>query len=285
VTPGGPVIAPIGGATRVGAVLGWPVAHSASPALHNAAFRALGIDAVFVALPVAPADLPAAVRGLAALGMLGASVTVPHKQAIAALCDVLDPSAERVGAVNCLVLAGGRVVGHNTDAGGFTDALRGELERDPRGARAVLLGAGGAARAVAVALAEAGAARVDVVARAPGAVAWCAAHPWTAATLAALLPACDLLVDCTPVGLAREQRDQAGAVPAEVPIDLLPAGAAAVALSYGAQGSALLGRARVRGLAAMDGAAMLVHQGARAFTLWTGQPAPLAVMHAALAGR
>jgi len=273
-------VTPIGGGTRVGAVLGWPVAHSASPALHNAAFRALGIDAVFVALPVAPADLPAAVRGLRALGMLGASVTVPHKQAVAALCDRLDPSAERIGAVNCLVFDGG-VTGHNTDAGGFTDALRGELGREPRGARAILLGAGGAARAVAVALTGGGAA-VDVVARAPGAATWCAARPWTAESLRALLPSCDLLVDCTPVGLAREQE---GAVPAEVPIELLPGAAAVCALAYGAPGSALLARARARGLAAMDGAAMLVHQGARAFTLWTGRPAPLDVMHAAMSKR
>jgi shikimate dehydrogenase len=271
-------VSQVGGATRVGAVLGWPVAHSASPALHNAAFRALGIDAVFVALPVAPADLPAAVRGLRALGMLGASVTVPHKQAIVALCDRLDPSAERVGAVNCLVLDGG-VTGHNTDAGGFTDALRGELGREPAGARAVLLGAGGAARAVAVALTGSGAA-VQVIAR--SAATWCAARPWTADSLRELLPACDLLVDCTPVGLAREQ---AGAMPVDVPIDLLPAAAAVCALSYGAPGSALLARARARGLAAMDGAAMLVHQGARAFTLWTGRPAPLEVMHAAMAAR
>jgi shikimate dehydrogenase len=271
-------VSQVGGATRVGAVLGWPVAHSASPALHNAAFRALGIDAVFVALPVAPADLPAAVRGLRALGMLGASVTVPHKQAIVALCDRLDPSAERVGAVNCLVLDGG-VTGHNTDAGGFTDALRGELGREPAGARAVLLGAGGAARAVAVALTGSGAA-VQVIAR--SAPTWCAARPWTAGSLRELLPACDLLVDCTPVGLAREQ---AGAMPVDVPIDLLPAGAAVCALSYGAPGSALLAAARARGLAAMDGAAMLVHQGARAFTLWTGRPAPLEVMHAAMAAR
>jgi shikimate dehydrogenase len=271
-------VSDVGGATRVGAVLGWPVAHSASPALHNAAFRALGIDAVFVALPVAPADLPAAVRGLRALGMLGASVTVPHKQAIVALCDRLDPSAERVGAVNCLVLDGG-VTGHNTDAGGFTDALRGELGREPAGARAVLLGAGGAARAVAVALTGSGAA-VQVIAR--SAATWCAARPWTAESLRELLPACDLLVDCTPVGLAREQ---AGAMPVDVPIDLLPAAAAVCALSYGAPGSALLARARARGLAAMDGAAMLVHQGARAFTLWTGRPAPLEVMHAAMAAR
>jgi len=200
---------------------------------------------------------------------------VPHKQPVARLCDRLEPSAERVGAVNCLAFEDGRVIGHNTDADGFLDALRGELGREP-GGRAVLLGSGGAARAVAVALSGAGAS-VEVVARTPP--DWCAAHPWTAGALAALLPACDLLVDCTPVGLARAQE---GAVPAEVPIDLLPSGAAACALSYGAQGSALLARARARGLPVMDGAAMLVHQGARAFTLWTGRPAPLAVMHAAL---
>jgi shikimate dehydrogenase len=267
----------IGGATRVGAVLGFPVAHSASPALHNAAFRALGIDAVFVALPVAPADLAAAVRGLVALRFLGASVTVPHKQEAARLCDRLEPAAAHIGAVNCLVFDGGEVIGHNTDAGGFLDALA-ELGRQARGARAVLLGAGGAARAVAAALAGAGAA-VDVVARSPS--AWCAARPWSAEVLAELLPGCDLLVDCTPVGLAREQ---GGAVPAEVPIELLPAGAAVSALSYGAPGSALLARARARGLAGMDGAAMLVHQGARAFALWTGLEAPVDAMRAALAG-
>jgi shikimate dehydrogenase len=271
-TPPGTTIA---GATRVGAVLGWPVAHSASPALHNAAFRALAIDAVFVALPVEPPALPAAVRGLVALGMLGASVTIPHKQAVLALCDDIDGGAERVGAVNCLVLDGGRVIGHNTDAPGFTDALRGELGIDGRGARALLLGAGGAARAVAVALADAGA-DVDVVARSP--VAWCEARPWTAESLAALLPACDLLVDCTPVGLGRD-----AALPAPLPIERLPDTAACCALSYGAPGSPLLAAARARGLATMDGAAMLVHQGAHAFTLWTGRPAPLAVMRAAFA--
>jgi len=266
----------IGGATRVGAVLGWPVAHSASPALHNAAFAALAIDAVFVALAVPPPELPAAVRGLAALGVLGASVTVPHKQAVLALCDDVDPEAARIGAVNCLAFADRRITGHNTDAGGFLDALA-ELGRDPRGARAVLLGAGGAARAVAVALAGAGALTVDVVARAPAAVDWCAARRWTDAELAALLPTCDVLVDCTPVGLGRDQ-----SFPAEVSIDLLPPAAAVCALSYGPPGSTLVAAARARGLPAMDGGAMLVHQGARAFALWTGRPAPVDVMRAAL---
>jgi shikimate dehydrogenase len=266
----------IGGATRVGAVLGWPVAHSASPAMHNAAFLELGIDAVFVALAVPSDRLAEAVRGLPALGLLGASVTIPHKQALIALCDRLDPSAERAGAVNCLVFDDRLVVGHNTDAGGFLDALSGELGRDPRGARAVLLGAGGAARAVATALTGAGAA-VAVVARST--VAWCETRPWSEGELAALLPRCDLLIDCTPVGL---RRDQEAALPGRIPVELLPDGAAVVALSYGPPGSALLERARARGLAAMDGAAMLLHQGARAFTLWTGRPAPVAVMRAAL---
>ena len=111
----------IGGATRVGAVIGWPVEHSRSPALHNAAFAALGIDAVFVALAVAPADLGAALRGMAALGFLGASVTVPHKQAAMQLCDRLDAAAEAVGAVNCVAFAGDALVGHNTDAAGFAE--------------------------------------------------------------------------------------------------------------------------------------------------------------------
>jgi shikimate dehydrogenase len=142
-------------ATRIAAVLGWPVSHSKSPALHNAAFAAAGIDAVFVALPVPPAELAPVIRALAATGALGASVTIPHKEAALAACTRVDPLAARTGAVNCLVFAGGDVVGHNTDAGGFVDALA-EAGIAARG-RAVLLGGGGAARAVAAGLAAAGA--------------------------------------------------------------------------------------------------------------------------------
>ena len=261
----------IAGATRVAAVIGWPVDHSRSPALHNAAFAALGIDAVFVALPVAPAALPAALRGMAALGFLGASVTVPHKQACRELCDRLDPAAEAVGAVNCVVFAGDALVGHNTDAGGFIDALTGELGRDGRGARAVLLGAGGAARAVAHGLAEAGAAEVTVVARRPA--GWTPVSGWE--ELAGLAARCDLLVDCTSAALGGE------GYPAPPPVDRLPDGAAVVSLMYGRR-LPLLEEARARGLAAMDGAAMLLHQGARAFTLWTGRAAPVGAMRAAL---
>jgi shikimate dehydrogenase len=264
--------------TRIAAVLGWPVAHSKSPALHNAAFAATGVDAVFVALPTAPADLATVVRALAATGALGASVTIPHKEAVLAACTRVDPLAARCGAVNCLVFEGGDVVGHNTDAGGFVDALA-EADIDPwlgtRG-RAVLLGGGGAARAVAAGLSSAGT-DVTVVARRPDAVAWCRAEAWS--ELPGLLNGAALLVDCTSAGL-----DDAAdiALADTVPLDRLGTSAAVATLVYH-RPTELLRRAAERGLATTDGAAMLLHQGARAFTLWTGLPAPVDVMRAALA--
>ncbi len=267
----------VGARTRVGAVIGWPVEHSRSPALHNAAFAAASLDAVFVALAVAPGRAAHAVRGMAALGLLGASVTVPHKEAVIAACDRLDPSAEAVGAVNCLCFEDGAVIGHNTDAGGFVDAL-GELPAgNPAGRQAVLLGGGGAARAVAAGLREAGA-EIAVVARSPERVGWIEAVPWTAATLAQHLPGCDLLVDCTSAGLSA---DGEARLPAPIPVEALSPAAIVATLVYHRE-TALLAAARARGLATVDGAGMLVHQGARAFALWTGQPAPIDAMWRAL---
>lgn len=274
--------AAIRASTRVGAVIGAPVAHSRSPDLHNAAFAATGMDAVFVAWHVAPADLAAAVAGFRALGLLGASVTVPHKQAVAALCDRLAAPADAIGAVNCLVFersdAGVAVIGHNTDAGGFTDSLLHEAGFDPAGCRALLLGAGGAARAVHAGLRACGAARIDVVARRPEAVDWIAATPWTPEHLAGLAPACDLLVDCTSLSLAAETE---APLSTAVPLDRLPAHAVVVSLVYHRL-PALLAQAHARGLRTLDGAGMLVHQGARAFALWTGREPPVAAMKAAL---
>lgn len=266
----------IGASTRVAAVLGWPIAHSRSPALHNAAFQALGIDAVFIALEVAPLDLPAALRGMAVMRFLGASVTVPHKEQAEKLCDELDPGAQAAGAVNCVVFdQHAQLIGHNTDAPGFVDALDSQLGRSAAGARVVLLGAGGAARAVAAGLRDAGAAEIDVVTRKPEERSWCKARHFTAAELEAVLPRADLLVDCTSAGLSQAP------FPVAVPIGRLPDGAAVATLVYG-KSSPLLDAARARSLAAMDGAGMLVHQGARAFQLWTGRPAPLDAMWSAM---
>lgn len=263
--------------TRVAAVIGDPVEHSRSPALHNAAFAALGIDAVYTAARVAPADLEAALAGMGALGYLGASVTVPHKQAAAALCDRLEGAAAAVGAVNCVVFSEQGLIGHNTDAGGFTDALV-EAGVAVKGRRAVLLGGGGAARAVAAGLQDAGCAGVQIVARTPAKVSWTAAEPWTTATLAHALDGCELLVDCTSAALdpATER-----SLPAPIPLEQLGSAAVVCSLVYH-RTPALLADAEAQGLQTVDGAGMLVHQGARAFALWTGRSAPIEAMWAAM---
>jgi shikimate dehydrogenase len=266
--------------TRVGVVIGWPVAHSKSPAMHNAAFLATGVEAFFGARAVRPAELPRALEAFRDPRFIGVSVTVPHKEAVASLCDRVEPLATEIGAVNCLEIVDGReVVGHNTDAGGFVDSLRLDLGVEPAGLRAVLLGGGGAARAVAAGLRQAGAA-VEVVARTPAAAGWIAARPWTREALAETLPGCDLLVDCTSMGLDPAREDD---VPAPIPLEHLPPGAAVVTLVYHRE-TALLAAARRLGLPTLDGAGMLVYQGARAFRVWTGREPPIAAMWAALRG-
>jgi shikimate dehydrogenase len=259
-------------APRLAAVLGWPIAHSKSPAMLGAAFAATGIDAEMVAMGTPPEQLAATIDGLRKLPMLGASVTLPHKLATHALCDELSPGARAIGAVNCLALDRERLVGHNTDASGFVDAASAE-GIDLATARVVLLGAGGAARAVAYGAAEAGAI-VDVVAR--SACAWFAARPWS--ELGAALARADLLVDCTPAGL-----DAAGdaAFAAAIPLDALPKHARVATLVYHRRTS-LLERASALGHATLDGRAMLVHQAARAFTIWTARAAPVEIMTRAL---
>jgi shikimate dehydrogenase len=155
----------IGGATRVAAVLGFPVAHSLSPVIHNAAFAALDMDWIYVALQVEPANVPAAVAGLRALGFAGANVTMPHKEAVADAMDELSDDARRLRAVNTIELRGGLLVGHNTDAPGFARFLERDAGFDPAGRTALLFGAGGAARACALALARAGLTRIVVALR------------------------------------------------------------------------------------------------------------------------
>jgi shikimate dehydrogenase len=256
------------------AVLGWPVEHSKSPVMMNAAFAEVGIDATMIAMGVPPERLASTVTGLRTLPMLGASVTIPHKLAVAALCDELSPAARAIGAVNCLALDGARLVGHNTDSGGFVDgALAAGCALAQR--RVVLLGAGGAARAVAFGVSEAGA-MVDVVARDPARVAWTRARPWS--ELADAFAGADLVVDCTPAGLDGASD---GAFAAALPLDALPRAAWIATLIYH-RSTSLLERARRSGYSTFDGRAMLVHQGARAFVLWTGRPAPIAIMTRAL---
>lgn len=279
----------ISGTTRLAAVLGWPVEHSRSPAMLNAAFLADQIDAVMMPIGVPPEGLAAVVAGLRAMrappchgseqsglrpGVLGASVTLPHKVAVAELCDELSPAAKAIGAVNCLEL-GDALVGHNTDCDGFLDALV-AAGFELRGKRVILLGAGGAARAVAYGVR--GGRAIEVIARRPADVGWARAWPWTDENLRDCFARADLVVDCTPACLEPESD---AAYTESLPLDALAPNAWVATLVYH-RATNLLERASSLGHSTLDGRAMLVHQGARAFTIWTGMPAPVTVMTRAL---
>lgn len=270
----------ITGATRVAAVIGWPVAHSLSPALHNAAFTASGVDWVYVALPVEPGRAVDALDAMAALGISGLSVTMPHKADIAAAVDSVSPAAQALRSVNTVVRqADGTLVGHSTDGAGFVASLRADAGFDPAGRSVVVLGAGAAARSLIDALATAGAARVAVVNR-TAATAHEAAS--LAPEIAAVCPTselpsvvrdADLVVNATSIGM--------GTV--EVPLDteLLRPGQLVADLVYHPIETALLAAARARGCAVLDGLGMLVHQAAIQQELWTGAAPDVAVMRAA----
>ena len=271
----------IDASTRLAVVLGDPVEHSLSPALHNAAFVQAKVNAVFIALCVSRGELPVAVQGLSAVGAVGASVTVPHKQAVMDLCTKIFSPADRIGAVNCLCFSSqGEIYGYNTDAQGYVDALHAEIGINLRGCRVVLLGAGGAARAVYAGLQAEDVGSMEVIARTPGRAAWVPgkARGWTKQELDVCLPKCDLLVDCTSAALeAGQERD----VPAAVPIATLPDHAVVSSLIYH-RVPRLLVQATARSLRTIDGKGMLIHQAARAFQLWTNVKAPIEAMQQAM---
>ena len=266
----------IRGTTRIAAVLGWPVEHSRSPQMFEAAFAEADLDAVMIPIGVPPESFAQVVGALRAMRALGASVTLPHKLAAAALCDELSEPARAIGAANCLGFDGSRLVGHNTDCHGFTDALT-AAGLDPGGKRCVILGAGGAARAVAYGLGVAGAGAIDVIARRPQQVAWTTARPWTTADLRSSFAHADLVVDATPMGLDDSDTTSVDALP----LDALRKDAWISTLVYHRK-PLLLERAIERGHSTIDGRGMLVHQGARAFAHWTGMQPPVQAMQRAL---
>jgi len=255
-------------------VLGHPVDHSRSPAIHNAAYAELGLDWRYVKLPVAPELFEETVRALPGSGYRGANVTIPHKVAALRAADTASPAAEAVGAANTLTFADGRVEADNTDAGGLLDAIA----RPVAGLRALVLGAGGAGRAAAWALREAGAAEVAVWNRTAE----------RAGTLARELgvehaerpgPA-DLLVHATSVGLDPEMPDDEAL--AALGLTELEPPPLVVDLVYRLRGiTPVQSWAERAGVSVVDGLEVLVRQGARSFELWTGRPPPLEAMRAA----
>jgi shikimate dehydrogenase len=264
--------------TRVVGVIGWPASRSLSPVIHNAAFAALGLDWVYVALPVPPGLVADAVRGLPALGLAGANVTMPHKTEVAALMDERSEDAERLRAVNTIVVGPRGLAGHNTDAPGFDRFLRHDAGFDPAGRSALLFGAGGAARACALALARGGIGSLTVALRDPAraaalldALEGLGVEVEVVAFEDAATRRADLIVNATPLGRGGE----------ELPLPPLGADVLAVdLLTYPAQ-TPLQIATRAAGGTAFGGLGLLLRQGALSFELWTAQPAPLDVMSAA----
>lgn len=270
-------------ATQLLALLGHPVGHSRSPAIHTAAIEALGLDAAYLAFDVAPDALGDAVAGLRALGARGANLTVPHKQAVIPLLDAVEPSAAAIGAVNTIVRDGARLVGANTDAPGLVRSLA-DAGFDTAGAHVLVVGAGGAARAAAVGLAEAGAAHVTVAARRLDAAEALAGSlavpaPVRAVELGALpLGQVDLLVQATSATMGLDADDGFARA---LGLERLPDHATVIDLVYAPLETTVLRAARARGLRAVDGLGMLVWQAALAFERWLGVAPPIAAMRAA----
>jgi shikimate dehydrogenase len=268
-------------------VVGYPIEHSISPAIHQAALDYLGIDARYERWSVAPGDLAGWVAGLRAPDVLGANVTIPHKEALIPLLDALDPAAREIGAVNTVLKQDGRLVGANTDAAGFGRALA-EAGYTPGTGEAVMLGAGGAARAVGCALLTAGVQHLAIFNRdAPRATALASALTGAGPTpgsrvdafaldapeLDAHLARCELLVNTTAIGMR----------PGECLLrpEQVPARALVVDIIYRPAETALLAAAARRGARTQNGLPMLVYQAAVAFERWTGRQPPLDVMFAA----
>lgn len=276
--------------TQIVGLIGWPVGHSVSPAMQNAAFQATGLNWGFIPLPV-PVEPPTcvgeAILGLRALGLRGANVTVPHKQAILPYLDRLEPAAQAIGAANAVrVSPDGELIGDNTDAAGFIADLR-DHRVEPAEKTVLVLGAGGSSRAVVYGLAAAGASRICIYNRTAQ-----RSHE-LATEMSSRFPACeifanpdslvslaestDLIVNCTSVGMsphtdASPWIEGAAFRPEQIVYDLV----------YNPRETRLLAEARAAGAHAIDGLGMLVWQGAIAFEFWTGIDAPVDVMRQAV---
>jgi len=307
--------------TKYVGLIGYPLGHSVSPPMQQAAFDHYKLDCRYELWETEPSELGNVLERLRQPSTLGANVTVPHKEAVVPLMDELDDLALEIGAVNTIVNRSGQLVGYNTDAGGFLQALRQEGGFDPEGKRVVLLGAGGVARAVSFALARAGAKSLvitDIIAgrahrlasdlersltRGAGPSARSCIDAKEMKGIASLerpgapvpetravarddpqfveaLSDCDLLVNCTPIGMKHSESE--GQSPLEA--ELIPKQALVYDVVYNPVDTRLLLDAKKQGARTLGGLAMLVYQGALGFELWTGREAPIAIMFEAARG-
>jgi len=276
----------ITGHTKVVAIFGDPVEHTKSPAMHNAAFADMGIDAVYVPFHVRPDALGAAVNGIRAMGFAGANITVPHKERVMEFLDFVDDEAKKMGAVNTVVNKDGRLTGYNTDGRGFIKSLKEDAGFDPKGRRVFLCGAGGAARGIGFALALAGARRIylydidgpklsRLVMDINSAVGREAAR--TSILDAEFIKAADLVVNATPLGMHEGD-------PLPVPAGAFRVGQVVYDAVYNPPMTATLKAAKAAGATPVNGLGMLLYQGVLAFEYWFGRTPPADVMKKALLG-
>ncbi|GAX89229.1 shikimate dehydrogenase [Effusibacillus lacus] len=273
-----------GGHLTLTGLFGHPVGHSRSPQMHNAAFAALGLPYVYVAFDVHPDRLRTAAESIRALGIRGVNVTIPHKVEVMKYLDRIAPEADMIGAVNTIVNENGVLVGHNTDGSGYVRSLLEETKLNLADAKVLVLGAGGAARAVVSALAMKGAGDILIVNRtrekgdelARRISSLCKAHSVTYDDLPELMQDVRLVVNTTSVGMYPQIE--------ECPLDtsLLHEGLVVSDLIYNPLETRLLREARLRGAIPHGGLGMFVYQGAEAFTLWTSVEAPVAIMRKAI---
>ena len=278
-----PVSTAINAATRLCAVFGSPIKHSASPAMHNAAFAARGLNWRYVACEVDPKNLRAAIAGAQAMNFAGINLTVPHKLLAVAMVDELDASAKKWGAVNTIKFENGRATGFNTDADAIATSLREDLKMDLRGAKVLLLGAGGAGRTAALRLAAENVAELFLVNRtASKAEAMCGEiqkqFPAVKVSVGHPKTKVDLILNATSLGLKASD-----ASPLNEKQFSLKQAAMVYDMIYRPAETALLAAAKKSGCQTANGLGMMLHQGATAFEIWTGQPAPIDVMRRALA--
>ena len=268
----------ISGTTKVIAIFGWPVEHSLSPAMHNAAFQEMGLDFCYVAFPIRPEGLAAAVDGAHALGLHGMNITVPHKEAIMPLLDKVSPESSFIGAANTVVLHNTKLVGHNTDGRGFMRSLE-EEGIEAKDKRVLLLGSGGASRAVAWALGEAGAGihihsrNNDTASRLVHDLSINFKGVQLVEDLEDAAAEADIVLNATPLGL--KQNDP-------LPIDLALIKDSQVAIDLIYKPTPFLEAAREKGCRALDGRGMLLWQGVLASEIWTGQVPPVETMRKVL---
>ncbi len=278
----------ISGQTKVAGIFGYPIGHTYSPKMHNAAFGQLGLDYIYLPFQVAPDKLGQAVESIRALNMAGVNITVPHKQKVIPFLDELTEEAGLLGAVNTILHKDGRLIGYNTDGRGFVSSLEADAGIDVCGKNILLIGAGGAAQALGISLATAGAGCISIANRTISKAKELADRLKRAYNgsdihylglsgkhLSDVIGQADIIINCTSIGLKADDNPP-------ISTDALHAGQLVCDLIYNPAKTKLLEQAQLKGASILNGLGMLIYQGAAAFEIWTGKKAPVDTMRHAI---